>query len=75
MGDLDDDDWDRLLVLQEAVDSDGFPIEFRQWARAGKDENDVEYEHWMFDIDGDLWFDKFDSTSSDEYVSIKRAGV
>lgn len=28
----------------------------------------------MFEIDGDLWFDRFDQSNSEEYISVRRAG-
>ena len=74
LGDLDDDDYDRLLILQTDIDSDGFPIVYQDWAREGEDEDGDEYPQWLFDIDGDLWFDKYDRSNTDEYVSIKREG-
>ena len=64
-----------MLVIQKDIDSDGFPLNYLDWARPGEDEDGNEYTHYMFAIDGDLWFDKFDFTTSDEYISIRRAGV
>ena len=75
LGNLDDDEYDRLLVLQKLIDPDGFHINYRNWARTDLDDDGNEYPHWVFDIDGDLWFDKFDRSNTEEYISIKREGV
>ena len=75
LGNLDDDDYDRLLVLQKLIVPDGFHINYRNWARTDLDDDGNEYPHWVFDIDGDLWFDKFDRSNTEEYISIKREGV
>lgn len=74
MGNLDDDDYDRLLAIQTDIDSDGFPVNYIDWKRYGEDDDGNEYPHWQFEIDGEFWFDKYDRSNTEESISIRRSG-
>ena len=75
MGDLDDDDYFKLLNDQEDIDSNGFLINYQDWQREGEDDDGEDYIQWMTEVDGDLWFDKFDHSNSEQYESIRSSGV
>lgn len=75
MGDLDDDEYYKLFAAQTNIDSDGFPVNYLDWQREGEDDDGEDYVQWMSEIDGDLWFDKFDHSNTNEFNSIRNSGL
>ena len=72
MGDLDDEDWDALLLLQKQIDEDGFWVEYRSWRYYDDEEREEQY--LMYYIDGDNWVDRFNERTSVEFQGKARDG-
>ena len=75
LGDLDNDEYYKLFAAQTNIDSDGFPVNYLDWQREGEDDDGEDYVQWMSEIDGDLWFDKFDHSNTNEFNSIRNSGL
>lgn len=74
---MDDDDFARDLVeYKDDVDEEGYGIRIKDWQRDPEIDDDelIEYPHFLFEIDGDYWFDKFAEDHTDVFETIERQG-
>ena len=65
-----------LIDYQDDVNEEGYGIRIKDWQRDPEiDDGDlIEYPHFLFEIDGDYWFDKFAEDHSDVFETIERQG-